>query len=525
MHSLIYQLTHSLNGLRLLVSLVTVSIALLMLYLSWDLVREYHLSEAQIDRNVHQVILKAKVSTLESILRNYKQTIEHIAADSVTADQLQMSDEQEQEDWALDSRRYLGDSLGLALVQPDGSISGDPARLRIGPQCRADLARALAGEVLQNPLIHRDKKGFEHIDMLVPVTALDGAGGAVGYLFASFHLSVLTQRLDELVEPGYHMELTAGDGTVVAAAGQLAADLEPEDSETLSALIPGTELSLRLTRQLDGFSEFLKSLSVVLTLGLIALVAIPVIASCRFWALVKGDFCTLYEQLIEVGEGVRRPERPERPYLQDMEEIVDQTYALVARIGTTQSDLSHLSMHDHLTSLPNRRYIEEEILRTCAQVERGANFSVMMIDLDWFKQVNDRLGHDVGDDILRCFSDCVQNTLRSADFAGRWAGDEFVLICLLPHPAHETIYAVVDQLLLRVRRCFAEEQKILLGDAGIAVTLSIGRVTLVEGDVCEAPWVIQHADEALYKAKENGRNTLVDAPPLAEWSGETVKVD
>ena len=59
-----------------------------------------------------------------------------------------------------------------------------------------------------------------------------------------------------------------------------------------------------------------------------------------------------------------------------MREIVDDMYSLVTRIGVTQLDLSHRSMHDHLTGLPNRRHIEEQILRVCAQVQRGANYAV-----------------------------------------------------------------------------------------------------------------------------------------------------
>ena len=522
MQDLFYKLTHSLNGLRLLVSLVMVAIAAVLLYLSWMLVSENHLSEAQVDQRVHQNMLHAKAVVLEGILNRIEATVHHLAIEETTADKVQFGDSEEQEKWALESRRLLPDSLGLALIQTDGTVGGDPARLRMGPQCLHDLKRALAGEALPRPLVHTDIKGLAHMDVVSPIHASDGgevSGPVVGYLFASFHLSLLREWLAALTDPGYRLSVTSNDPKeLLCEVNHLRAEDAGAALETLSEPIAGTRLSLNLTRPVNDSSDFFDRLSTLLFLGLLALVAMPILASFRFWALVKNDFCTLHEQLTEIGRGVVKPERPDRPTLLDMQPIADEMYALVTRIGTQQSNLSHQSMHDHLTGLPNRRYIEEELIRVCAQAQRGVCQSVMLVDLDHFKAVNDTLGHDVGDAVLSCFSDCLQRKLRAADFAGRWAGDEFVLISRTPTDSDEVQDSKVDQVVSRLRSCFAEQQQELLADSGIKVTLSIGRVVLSAQANCKHDEVMQRADEALYAAKHKGRNTLVDYVPPPQAS-------
>jgi len=516
MQAIFYKLTHSLNGLRLLVSSLTIGIALVVLSVTWNLVREHDLSETQVGRTLHGVMLDAKVGTLAAILDHYKQSVLQIAGESDTVDQFLVPDERAQEDWALASRRYLRDSLGLALVQPDGTLGGDPARLRVGAQCHADLKRMLAGEQMPRPLIHRGVEGLEHIDIVAPVMPPAGEtddGRPIGYLFVSFHLAVLKQWLAELTDPGYRLTLEAGDGSVVAEVDRIADGVAPERLETLSKPIADTRMTLHLSYPLSRSTSFMSSLATVLLWGLLALVALPVLASFRFWGLVKNDFCTLHRQLTQIGQGVRHPQRPQRPYLLDMRDIVDEMYALVTRIGAQQSNLSHQSMHDHLTGMPNRRYIEDEILRACAQAQRGgASYAVMLVDLDNFKQVNDTLGHDAGDSVLCSFAECARNNLRSADFAGRWAGDEFVLVCVLRSVGGSADKTTIDHLVTRLRRCFAEEQRQQFGDDVVPATLSIGRMTMSEGCPCEAPEVLRRADEAMYAAKQQGRNTLVDAP-------------
>lgn len=520
MQDLFYKLTHSLNGLRLLISVVMVAIAALLLYLTWVLVSENHLSEAEVDRKVHQNMLHAKAVVLEGILKRHEHTVRHLAQESAAADQVQFGDSDDQEMWALESRRFLTDSLGVALIQADGTIGGDPARLRMGPQCVHDLQRALAGEDLPRPLLHQDVEGLEHLDMIAPIRASEGgtAGGpVVGYLFASFHLSVIREWLGALTDPGYRLSVTSNEtDDLVCELNRLPEQTEGAVLETLSEPIPGTRLSLNLTRPVIVSNEFFGRLTMLLFFGLLALVALPLLASFRFWRLVKNDFCTLHEQLTEIGRGVVKPERPDRPTLLDIQPIADEMYALVTRIGKQQSNLSHQSMHDHLTGLPNRRYIEEELVRICAQAQRGVNHSVMLLDLDHFKKVNDSIGHDAGDAVLTCFSECLRQKLRAADFAGRWAGDEFVVISSTPASDADKEGDNLEQVVARLRRCFADEQRELLAGSGIEVTLSIGRVALNPQANCRHDEVMQRADEALYAAKDRGRNTLVDYATISD---------
>jgi diguanylate cyclase (GGDEF)-like protein len=133
--------------------------------------------------------------------------------------------------------------------------------------------------------------------------------------------------------------------------------------------------------------------------------------------------------------------------------------------------------------------------------------SMLMIDLDHFKKVNDRCGHHVGDEVLRRVADIFRHWLRRGDLAGRIGGEEFAVI--LPRTGAEAALEVADRL-----RQFIEEARLPDDERECKVTASIGVATDADGiDGLEA--LMKRADEVLYQAKSRGRNrvlTDVDAP-------------
>ncbi len=161
-----------------------------------------------------------------------------------------------------------------------------------------------------------------------------------------------------------------------------------------------------------------------------------------------------------------------------------------------------LTRTDTLTGIASRHYLDQEIERLLEHYRRyGEIFSLMVIDLDHFKAVNDRFGHPMGDRVLIEFVEQVKRFLRRADLFGRWGGEEFLVLC--PH----TSQAQVAVLAERIRNAIALHRFEAIGD----LTVSIGLATC-ESKETTAAQLVSNADKALYAAKEAGRNRVAGSP-------------
>jgi two-component system, cell cycle response regulator len=162
-----------------------------------------------------------------------------------------------------------------------------------------------------------------------------------------------------------------------------------------------------------------------------------------------------------------------------------------------------MAITDALTGLYNRRYMETHVGTLVDQaVARGKPLSVLILDIDYFKSINDTYGHDAGDDVLQDFAIRIRKSIRGIDLACRYGGEEFVVV--MP----ETDMAVATMVAERLRRRIASEPfPIQKGTRMIEVTISIGIAALGFGD--DAAAVIKRADQALYRAKRDGRNRVV----------------
>ena len=159
---------------------------------------------------------------------------------------------------------------------------------------------------------------------------------------------------------------------------------------------------------------------------------------------------------------------------------------------------------DGLTGLHNRRYMESHLAKLVDQATaRGKALTVLVLDIDYFKSVNDNYGHDCGDDVLREFALRVRKSIRGIDLACRMGGEEFVVV--MP----ETDMAVATTVAERLRRRIAGEPfKIQQGNTSIDVTISVG-IAALESQNDSAPLLLKRADQALYRAKRDGRNRVV----------------
>jgi len=174
----------------------------------------------------------------------------------------------------------------------------------------------------------------------------------------------------------------------------------------------------------------------------------------------------------------------------------------IAEQHATEERLRHLATHDDLTGLPNRALLSDRLRMALAQARRvGIGFSVLALDLDGFKKVNDALGHAVGDVLLRVAGARFRTVLRNVDTLARVGGDEFVAV--LPAAVD------VDELQIVARRMISTTQLPFEIDGQVLyVSASIGAATYPQHGDNEVK-LLAHADTALYRAKETGKSRCV----------------
>ena len=162
-----------------------------------------------------------------------------------------------------------------------------------------------------------------------------------------------------------------------------------------------------------------------------------------------------------------------------------------------------MAITDALTGLHNRRYMESHLATLAEQASsRGKPLALMILDIDYFKAINDGYGHDAGDDVLREFAVRIRKSIRGIDLACRYGGEEFVIV--MP----ETDLHVASLVAERLRRSIAGETFCInKGAKRVEVTISIGLTTLERKGEAVAD-VMKRADTALYRAKHNGRNSF-----------------
>ncbi|PHM20101.1 MAG: GGDEF domain-containing protein [Curvibacter sp. PD_MW3] len=163
----------------------------------------------------------------------------------------------------------------------------------------------------------------------------------------------------------------------------------------------------------------------------------------------------------------------------------------------------NMALHDALTGLSNRRLIVETLTQNLAQAQRsGRALTLLMIDIDFFKRVNDTFGHQSGDLALRGLADCIRGRLRAQDMAGRWGGEEFLVV--LPDTDAQGAGTLAEQL----RRTVEQARFEATDGRTMQFTISIGLHALQAMAAESIDDMVAAADKAMYQAKQNGRNRV-----------------
>ncbi|MCP4150123.1 MAG: diguanylate cyclase [bacterium] len=203
---------------------------------------------------------------------------------------------------------------------------------------------------------------------------------------------------------------------------------------------------------------------------------------------------------VELIDDIVRQQEVETKLKEEIDErvrLANQKEELLQELNKKNKILENLAITDSLTGLYNHKYIIERLRNEISEAKRyKKNLSIVMMDIDYFKKVNDTYGHQVGDDVLVGVSTAITDNLREVDLAGRYGGEEFMLILNVTNLEGAKIVAQ------RIRKAI---QNLTWDIEELNVTISAGLACLKDEN---ASALIEKADALLYKAKKNGRNRL-----------------
>lgn len=171
----------------------------------------------------------------------------------------------------------------------------------------------------------------------------------------------------------------------------------------------------------------------------------------------------------------------------------------ITALKQAEDKLAHMAQYDALTDLPNRRLLRDRLRLAVARCSRKGKLAALMyLDIDYFKQINDGMGHDTGDALLKAFASRLKGAIRETDTVARLGGDEFVILVEeLAHP--EDASRIAGKILQQIQEAF------VCGTATLRISSSIG-IGFIDGTVADIDGLLKQADEALYAAKKAGRN-------------------
>jgi diguanylate cyclase (GGDEF)-like protein len=195
------------------------------------------------------------------------------------------------------------------------------------------------------------------------------------------------------------------------------------------------------------------------------------------------------------------------------DDLLVATVRRLALVKTREASLASDSRTDVLTGLFNRRYGAQRLDEVVSQCRRYERFlSVVLLDIDHFKRINDTLGHAAGDDVLRHIANELRATSRASDIVVRWGGEEFLFV--FPETDLSQAATIVDRFRARIAAA-----PVILTAVGTAMplTISCGIAELEEHDTPQT--LVERSDQALYRAKETGRNRL-----MASQLGELIPI-
>ncbi len=329
----------------------------------------------------------------------------------------------------------------------------------------AGLDEAMKGEPAARTLLERARDDW---------TAADHSATEL----VSVSMAPEDPRTIEMTER-FHGQVAASSDRLAAIYDQLGGDIEHDHDAALLFY----ERSLWLTG-IAGAVSLLTIIAGVILIG----------------RVLAGSVDRLVNGAARFAEG-DRDHRIDVQVPPELHRVAEEFNHMIRRIHDSEGILADLAHRDALTRLPNRRAFDEGLAEVFARFERyGELATLLALDVDHFKRINDTYGHAAGDEVLRALADVMSTNLRPFDRAFRTGGEEFSI--LLPATDVKTGRETAERL-----RAAIESRPVRYKDTEIAVTVSLGAATAAHG--IDKTTLTEAADAALYQAKLRGRNRVV----------------
>ena len=221
--------------------------------------------------------------------------------------------------------------------------------------------------------------------------------------------------------------------------------------------------------------------------------------------LVKyGDYLLAIPAIVQKNITLHRIKLEKKRLQSRMRRMVRELRSKNEQLKESMEKLRYMATRDPLTGLANRRFFNEQLTQQFNEAVRySTDLSCCMIDLDNYKQFNDTLGHQLGDELLQIMAEEILSSLRGADIAGRYGGDEFVL--LLPHTSVDKAIAVSQRVRESLARIFKNDQQRLQ----VPVTMCVGIASIQSDCPTTHDRLVSMADRAMYHAKDLGKDRIV----------------
>jgi diguanylate cyclase (GGDEF)-like protein len=493
-------MTQSLSRIHLRVSLILllcIAAAALAAYLALRDMQQSAFQEST------AMTARAASERITQRLTQQHQSLEKIAQQPAILNLLQREDSAGQTLIINELKTLLPDAVAIHLL-PRNSAGTLRLTEKLEPACVDFIQRASMSATPPAPEFHAIGTAAEHYDMAVPVR--DETRKPAGYLLVSFSPAPLLSMLTQTMPPNGYMELQQPLAGNPAQAVLIAGTA----STATSAIVTSTLGDSRWTLMFQSgdvpaalFSGNRIYYFVFILLAVIVIFFTLFQLYLQTASAVKHDIRSLIRMFHDLREGGVRVDYPMA--LSEFSEVFNYLRQRGKKLVEEKQKLKDMGLMDHLSQLGNRRHFEQRLKELFEASKANGPSSVLMIDMDYFKQVNDKHGHDAGDALIVGFANALRKAVRQTDVLARLGGDEFCIIYTYAPLAKAT--ALVERLRKHLPR------EIPLTKGVMHQLRWTGGLSVMDDKDTKPDDVLWRADQALLQAKEGGRNITLACDP------------
>ena len=450
-----------------------------------------------IQEDKHQESLSLAANDISHTIEFYESFVSKISSQPVVVDLLEFGTKADIQAWSNNMQRLVPESIGMTLFNARGQIQGIEGELRLSKLCLEDMDKRFKNISIPKPPVHYKIEELAHFDIVSPVIS---GGENIGLVFISFSLDVIQRKLMALNNTNQSMRIITPDGFEIASVGNL--ENKEGDIYTVKGLIKDTDWEIELSVVDVEKNILVSSLLFSNILAFILICLTLYLSMKKLLGVVITDFEALSWIMNSIKAGTYNAKNIKHVSLKETEHIMHFIRHTANELCTYQEKLKQDGTTDELTGLYNRRVLNVEIDNFLKMADEGQKTYLAILDLDYFKEINDTYGHDVGDDVLKILSAGLIDASTSTDICTRTGGDEFIVL-LMGYDEHQVkrwYKSLVDYMNNKIRQYGAENNiKMNFG-------ISVGSTLVRNNDMKST--VLKRADEALYKVKESGRGSI-----------------